>query len=106
MDIKEPRRRRSLGRPTAGLLRNGRRERVCDYRPVTVRLPPGSRMMLGALTQVLDRPLWRVVNDMIFAYVAGPLRTEQPKWHQEVLAAYEAQRLESRDTVSDFAQQP
>jgi hypothetical protein len=58
--------KRGPGRPATGL-RPG--ERSTEYRRLTVRLPDDILATLGAISRVVDRPLWRVLADAVSAYL-------------------------------------
>jgi hypothetical protein len=44
-------------------------ELVSKYPPLTVRIPPATKHMLEALSQLRGIPLWRLVDAVALAYV-------------------------------------
>jgi hypothetical protein len=69
--------KRGPGRPATGL-RPG--ERSTEYRRLTVRLPDDTLAALGAISRVVDRPLWRVLADAVAAYMgAGEALSERDR---------------------------
>ena len=57
------RRKRSRGgRPPAGF---GAGERVADYPQLSVRIPPGTKLRVGALSDMQSKPQWRIVHESI-----------------------------------------
>src|ERR1700722_5914423 len=63
------RKRRSRGgRPPGGF---GPGERVRDYPQLSVRIPPGTKSTLGALSVPLSRPQWRIVVESIECFVCS-----------------------------------
>jgi predicted DNA-binding protein len=57
--------RRSIGRPPAGA-RAG--EKAKDYPQLSIRLPEDARKKLQAMSQITERPQWRVISDAIECY--------------------------------------
>jgi hypothetical protein len=68
-------RKRSLGgRPPAGF-RPG--EKVGDYPQLSVRLPPGTKVRVRALSDMLSKPQWRIVHESIDCLIGSLPASDQ-----------------------------
>jgi predicted transcriptional regulator len=77
MTTRQRRKQRPVGRPTTGMQPG---ERSSDYKLLTLRLPDDTRAELQAITEVLERPIWRVVVHAVRAYIgSGPGLTADQK---------------------------
>jgi predicted DNA-binding protein len=62
------------GRPPAGF-RPG--ERVRDYPQLSVRVPPRTKLRLGALSVLLSKPQWRIVLESIELLIGSLPESDQ-----------------------------
>ena len=70
--------KRSVGRPRAGFTRDGAEaDRVRDYRTFTVRLPDDVRVFLQAVAKVLNKPMWRTIDEIVYFYVEHHLKVDK-----------------------------
>jgi hypothetical protein len=74
MVINRRKEERRVGRPPSGL-RAG--ENVRDYPQLSTRLPPEALAKLQALSDISDRPMWRVVVDAVDCYLRERPVSEQ-----------------------------
>jgi len=58
-------RSRKIGRPAAGL--HG--DKVAEYPQISLRVPPEVRRTLNAVSAVRSQPQWRIMMEMLDAYV-------------------------------------
>ncbi len=58
-----------VGRPPAGLGKDGEPERISDYPKLAVTVRPITRAKLNAAATVESRPAWQIVDDSINLYV-------------------------------------
>lgn len=65
-----------FGRPPAGK-RKG--ERVRDYPPMTLRLPPETRTLLTAWSEYSHVPAWRLIDDAVLAAFKALPESERRK---------------------------
>jgi predicted DNA-binding protein len=70
----KPDRKPRIGRPPAGA-RVG--EKVQDYPQLSLRLPPESKALLAAASQMTNRALWRIVADAIEEHVSRLRQADQ-----------------------------
>ena len=59
---KAPKETRPIGRPPAGA-RAG--EKVKDYPQLSIRIPPETKLILGALSIIQSKPQWRIVLESV-----------------------------------------
>lgn len=58
-----------MGRPPAGLGKDGEPERISDYPKLAVTVRTSTRAKLNAAATIENRPAWQIVDDSINQYV-------------------------------------
>jgi hypothetical protein len=93
--------KRSVGRPRAGLTRDGAEaDRVRDYRTFTVRLPDDVRVLLQAVAKVLNKPMWRTIDEIVCFYVKNHLKVDEHADYARVIELV-AESWQSGTTTRD-----
>ena len=57
-----------MGRPPAGLGKEGEPKKISDYPKLAVTVRPGTRAKLNAIAVIESRPAWQIVDDSINQY--------------------------------------
>lgn len=80
-----------MGRPPAGMAKDGTPERTSSYGKLTVSIHPSTRAMLEAISAVEGKPAWRIVDRGITMY-AESMAPEDRKAVEAVVSRREAKR--------------
>ncbi len=80
-----------MGRPPAGVGKDGKPEKTSTYPKLTISIHPSTRAALEAISAVEGKPAWRIVDRGIGLYLEG-MAPEDRKAVEGVVNRREARR--------------